>query len=356
MYKTFFACLLLSTIAVSASSQILGGGTTFSNAVIFNTAWITGCPGSASSLSNQAVYEPTLIIDPCAPAPACATGTTASDVWFSFYPTTTTATIVVAPSSSFDVAIQAFSGTACPGLTEIGCIDAGGNNVSETLILTGLSTSTLYYFRIFGATNSVANQTGTYTFCGTTNVGSGVLSVSLNSLNGFYENNSVLLKWQTQSESGNGNFEIQRSSDGVNFAKVGTVAGAGNSSTTNLYSYTDAAPAATILYYRLKINDINGTYKYSSIIKITAATSGNDISILKNPVQTDNIQLNITSTVAKTVTCFIINNTGSIVSYKTVAASKGVTAVSISTHLTAGTYLLKAVSSSGVQTIKFVKN
>ena len=108
----------------------------------------------------------------CAPAPACATGTTGSDVWFSFFAQSTTATIAISPGASFDVSIQAFSGSACPGLTTIGCVDAGGNNASETLALTGLTNGIRYYFRIFGASPGVGNRTGTYTFCGSAGLGS----------------------------------------------------------------------------------------------------------------------------------------------------------------------------------------
>ncbi len=135
--KTIILFLLTSILHVTVHSQILGGGTNFSNAVVVSQAFITSC----TALSNQVAYEPTGAMDGCLPVPSalCATGTTGSDVWFSFYAQSTTATIVAAPSSSLNVAIQAFSGTACPGIVQIGCVDAAGNNASETLPLVGLT-------------------------------------------------------------------------------------------------------------------------------------------------------------------------------------------------------------------------
>jgi hypothetical protein len=127
--------LLLGSL--NSNAQILGGGTLFSNAVTFSQSWISGCPAGGTQFSNQVAFEPTTTIDPCAPAPACAAGITGSDVCFSFFAQSRTATIVVNPSASFNVAIQAFSGSACPGLTDIGCVDAGGINANETLILLG---------------------------------------------------------------------------------------------------------------------------------------------------------------------------------------------------------------------------
>ena len=151
LHKTL-AVVLISCTYNFATAQILGGGTDFSNAQIFNQSWVTGCPGGGVTLSNQAAFEPNIVIDPCAPAPACVTGTAFSDVWFSFFAQSTTAKIVVNPSASFDIALQAFSGTACPGLTDIGCADAGGIGASEKLELTGLTINQIYYFRILSCT------------------------------------------------------------------------------------------------------------------------------------------------------------------------------------------------------------
>jgi hypothetical protein len=138
MKKLFYICALL-ILSIHSHAQILGGGTLFSHAITFNPTWITACPGGGATLSNQSSFEPATAMDPCAPAPACATGTTGSDVWFSFFAQATTATIVAEPSASFDIGIQAFSGSTCPGLVNIGCIDANGNNTKETLVHSTIS-------------------------------------------------------------------------------------------------------------------------------------------------------------------------------------------------------------------------
>jgi hypothetical protein len=112
--RVFILTVFLSNYLFS-SAQILGGGTLFSNAVVFDQSWLTSCPASGTTLSNQSGFEPTTAMDPCgAPAPSCASGTLGSDVWFKFYAQLTTAKIVVNPSASFNCAIQVFSGSACP--------------------------------------------------------------------------------------------------------------------------------------------------------------------------------------------------------------------------------------------------
>jgi Secretion system C-terminal sorting domain len=309
MCKKIILCFSL-IVTISSQAQILGGGALFSNAVTFNQSWILSCPASGTTLSNQPAFEPTTAMDPCAPAPGCATGTTGSDVWFSFFARSTTASIVVNPSASFDIAIQAFSGTSCPGLTDMGCVDVGGNNATETLNLTGLTVNTIYYFRIFGATNSVANRTGTYTFCGSAGLGSTILPVEIISFRAVEQNNKVILNWATASESNNSYFEIERSINGNQYQPIGRVAGIGTTSQTTHYSFTDFAPFITTNYYRLKQMDIDGRYKYSAILAIRFDKKlKKNVTISPNPVS-DKINIRISSDAATNGGIRVINASG----------------------------------------------
>ena len=66
---------------------------------------------------------------------------------------------------------------------------------------------------------------------------------------------------------------------------VGKQKASGNSSVTQNYSFNDAnISGKTTLYYRLKINDNNGVYAYSNIIKITKGTKAT-ISLYPNPAK-----------------------------------------------------------------------
>jgi hypothetical protein len=78
---------------------------------------------------------------------------------------------------------------------------------------------------------------------------------------------AVRLNWATASELNNRDFTVERSVTGASFAAVGTVAGAGTSTTSHNYTLLDKSlPAgATLLYYRLRQNDVNGTFSYSPV-------------------------------------------------------------------------------------------
>ena len=101
-----------------------------------------------------------------------------------------------------------------------------------------------------------------------------LLDFSLKALDG-----QVNLNWQTASEINNRGFEIQRSSDGKSWEKLGEVKGAGSSNVLHLYSFIDKNPQ-THNYYRLKQTDYDGSYVFSQVKYIDLA---NESSVILYP-------------------------------------------------------------------------
>ena len=81
------------------------------------------------------------------------------------------------------------------------------------------------------------------------------------------------LRWATASELNNAGFTVERSLDARVFAAVGTVMGAGTSSSRHDYTLLDQKlPAgATLLYYRLRQNDLSGDFSYSPVRTVALA-------------------------------------------------------------------------------------
>lgn len=99
------------------------------------------------------------------------------------------------------------------------------------------------------------------------NVSSCVFPVELLYLAAEPTENTIMLDWETASEMNNAGFELQRSTDGVEFKAIGWVEGSGNSQTNVSYSFEDVNVQPSLRYfYRLRQIDLNGTEKYSSIV------------------------------------------------------------------------------------------
>ncbi|MEJ8757035.1 LamG-like jellyroll fold domain-containing protein [Pontibacter sp. H259] len=92
--------------------------------------------------------------------------------------------------------------------------------------------------------------------------------VELIKFEGKYENSTVKLHWETQTETELDKFIVERSEDGTTFTEIGTVEASGTSSALLAYDFTDASPVKGISYYRLKIVKESGTFTYSNIVII----------------------------------------------------------------------------------------
>lgn len=69
-----------------------------------------------------------------------------------------------------------------------------------------------------------------------------------------------VLNWKTSQEINSAYFDVERSSDAVNFIAIGRVNAAGNSQVPVAYFFTDNSPLTGFNYYRLKQVDIDGHF------------------------------------------------------------------------------------------------
>ncbi len=136
-----------------------------------------------------------------------------------------------------------------------------------------------------------------------------VLPVTYALLNGRKVGADNILTWSTYTEVNNKGFDVQRSSNGVNFETIGSVASKatnGNSMLLLNYSFTDSKLTSGTMYYRLQQKDIDGKTTLSNIVMIADKVgkagiaamypnpARNQISLNINAVESHNIQLMIT--------------------------------------------------------------
>ena len=334
-----FFCAFLFVVVTDA--QVCPGGLDFAGAVTFDQSWISGCASGTSctggvQLTNGSGCEPITSMDACAPAPTCTSQTNGSDVWFKFFATNTTVTIHAIQNTSMVTSIQAFSGgPTCGGLTQIGCVVAGGPSGGVTLTLTGLTLSQKYYFRVFGSSSSAAQRIGNFCFCGSAGIASAPLPVVLTDFKAVTQKNKVILKWSTASELDNRSFEIERSTDGTNFTPIATIAGNGTTQTAHNYEYTDVAAMKGTNYYRLKTINMTGHHEFSDV-RMVRLDYGKLISIFSNPVQD---KLIIDASVTTRIS--IMNINGQV--WQNTQLKQGRNEIPVS-NLSAGNYIIRSIS------------
>lgn len=112
--------------------------------------------------------------------------------------------------------------------------------------------------------------------------GSSPLPLNLISFTGKNTEKGNELTWKTTDEKAFSHFEIERSNDAKKFEKIGEL----TSNKSEFYAYLDNSPNlpfnSSIVYYRLKMVDLDGNFKYSKIINIDNAKE-NLLKIYPNP-------------------------------------------------------------------------
>jgi hypothetical protein len=100
----------------------------------------------------------------------------------------------------------------------------------------------------------------------------------------------IEVNWKTMSETGVRDFDVEKSADGLLFAKAFTTA-ASNNATGKNYSWLDAQPTEGWNYYRICSNDLAGQKQYSSIVKALWKNTG-FVTVYPNQTTDGKVTLN----------------------------------------------------------------
>ncbi len=114
------------------------------------------------------------------------------------------------------------------------------------------------------------------------------LNVTMLDFSGRLAGDRVFLNWITLQEANAGYYEVQRSTDGANFARIGEVMVKGNPESINSYDFIDyqLPQGVNYLYYRLRIVNQDGTSKMGPFIMVDVAGLDTfDLQIFPNPTE-----------------------------------------------------------------------
>ena len=109
------------------------------------------------------------------------------------------------------------------------------------------------------------------------------LPVELMFFNAIKQSEKVNLTWKTSSEINTSHFDIEHSSDGINFRKIDSVWSIGDANRSQHYSSFDDAPVDGSNYYRLKIIDEDGSFEYSQTV-VVDFENAYDFILYPNPI------------------------------------------------------------------------
>lgn len=184
----------------------------------------------------------------------------------------------------------------------------------------------------------------------TTTVCDFLTPIKLVSFTGRLADNKTKLVWATAVEENANRFEIERSINGLDFKKIGSLNCNGNSNRLVHYSFFDIEPLAGNNFYRLKQIDNDGKFIYSKIISVMNSGEKSEFKVYPNPAK-GKIVIKKNEAFEAGAQLSISNMEGQII--RTSALSVGTNQYILeTTKISNGTYHLKIVEKNRSTTLK----
>jgi glucose/arabinose dehydrogenase len=141
------------------------------------------------------------------------------------------------------------------------------------------------------------------------------------------------LVWQTSQETATDRFVIEYSTNGINFSPVGSVDASGSAGGSN-YEFRHDIRFSGYLYYRLAIQNTDGSVNYSQVVRVKAGEN-QPVKIYSNLVSGGSLRLEIREPVTELQ---LLNATGAMVYRKGLQSAIGIQNVNLPS-LSSGVYI-----------------
>ncbi len=200
--------------------------------------------------------------------------------------------------------IYAYNAVAEGGKLTSNCINGGSVNFSGNNVITAQNLDSLSYFDIIGLSPN--------------------LSIELERIWPEVEGNNINVYWTTASETNNMGFELERSTDAINFERIAWVDGQGNSAVSTDYKHTDTDVNEDIVYYyRIKAIETSGKEEYSPVVSASLGGDAVGVQVFPNPISQRNESLSLVAISDGNSQIEIFGESGQLMFSRQFSASKG---------------------------------
>jgi hypothetical protein len=243
------------------------------------------------------------------------------------------------------------------GLSEGGALDEDGNigTFKFTLNFSDLAGTIAVGQSVVALAHNSENSFGSTSEFSQTQTALILLPVTFVDFRAELLSEKVLVSWSTSFEQNASHFEVERSTNGRDFTKIGVVKAKGNSSILTNYSYTDASPVLGVSYYRLRQVDIDNRFVYTKTVIIRNEARSKAFTVWPNPVL-DNVNVTLQSDKNQNLNLRVVDYSGRVVRSQVVNANRGVNQITVNmSSLTRGMYVIQVIGENLNLTEKVIK-
>ncbi len=212
----------------------------------------------------------------------------------------------------------------------------GNSTVRTNFLVTNHNTNTIL------SDEDGANNTASFSY---TIIAPSSLPLTLINFNAVVDNCTNKLRWASENETNTNYFSIEKSVNGIDWFKIGTINAQGNSIIRLNYSFidNDVQSVQGKFLYRLKMVDKDNSFKYSDVIMVLNNCQKLQMIIYPNPVINNSINFSI-SGFSKNIISVLKSVSGEIISIKNCANGSNLLDV---TKLANGIYILTVSDKDG---------
>ncbi|MCE6989745.1 T9SS type A sorting domain-containing protein [Dyadobacter sp. CY323] len=165
------------------------------------------------------------------------------------------------------------------------------------------------------------------------------LPVVFSEFKAYQREHSVALTWKIITEENTLKYEVERSADAKSFSKIGEVMATGGDGTIN-YGFTDEVPFSGHNYYRLKVLDLDATFSFTRIVRVSLGEAGSESNLYPNPVTGKEVNLELLNLAKGQYDLKLINTSGQVIYTKKVLHPGGSASqlITIPEHVASGIY------------------
>jgi PKD repeat protein len=175
-------------------------------------------------------------------------------------------------------------------------------------------------------------------------------------LNGSKNGATVNLNWQTINKKYTNYYQLEQSTDGVNFETIQTVEH--NNIAEDLENnYIDAImPQSNIVFYKLKLITVSGQTITSNLLQFTNTLSNTDLMYALPTLVNNECNIYLETKINQTAELKIYNSTGRLITQKQLALNKSLNEFKIDcSTLSSGIYLINVRTQEGILNSKIIK-
>lgn len=158
----------------------------------------------------------------------------------------------------------------------------------------------------------------------------------------------ALLQWKATDAIHFASFTVERSRDGIRYEEVETISYQDGQAA---YQFTDRSLPAGKTYYRLRLTDLDGSYRYSPVAAVSSRCAG--MNIQAYPTITRNVVNVILPAGFEQVVVRVINTAGQLLPVR--VQQGGSQATVDLAALAPGNYILQVISPAGSRSFRIIK-